>query len=260
MRRKGLTILFIAISASLWALDVPCGSWIELRATGVEGWHFERWSDGDTDSVRQVEIVSDTSIVAYFAPNCKAYAPLPVVVMYDRLMMLHMDSIQKVGFFFNPEDVTWYRVKGIPDKPDDDASGADEPLGNGYYLTLDHSFVGTGDYYALVDISSTPSGERCTDYLQSELVCYSAAAPASARAPILEPTYVRRYEEQRLLHLDPNYPTTVTIYDVSGHRLQTLTAEGVERMSLQAQGVAGCYQIVVQNGEEKTILRYVVVR
>ena len=149
-------------------------------------------------------------------------------------------------------------MKGAPDTFKDDATGDDEPMGTGYYLTIDQSFLGTGDYYAAVDMSANPSGELCRSVLRSEVVHYASTTPAAV-PPLLEPTVVRPNEGQRLLRLNPNAPTTVTIYDIAGHRLQTLSADGVERMSLQAEGVAGCYQVLVQNGEQRTVLRYLVV-
>ena len=225
----------------------------------MEGWHFDHWNDGDTSAVRQVEVTADAHYVAFFAPSCEAYPVLPVVALYDWLMMLDMRTIESWGYFFSEQDVTWYRVRGLPDEPAGGASADDEKISTGYYLTIDRSFVGTGDYYAVVDMSSKATAERCTDYMRSQIVSYaSSSTPKSA--PILEPTIVRPYETQQLLRLNPNEPTTVTIYDMSGHRLQTLTADGVERMSLQAEGVDGCYQIVVQNGEEYYVLRYIVVR
>jgi hypothetical protein len=95
--------------------------------------------------------------------------------------------------------------------------------------------------------------------MRSLIVHYASTTPAAV-PPLLEPTVVRPNEAQRLLRLNPNAPTTVTIYDIAGHRLQTLSADGVERMSLQAEGVAGCYQVVVQNGDQRTVLRYIVVQ
>ena len=161
--------------------------------------------------------------------------------------------------FFGEEAVTWYRVRGAPDKLTDGASADDERMGTGYSLTIDQSFKGTGDYYASVDVSSSPSGVLCTDLMRSLIVHYASTTPAAA-PPLLEPTVVRPNEAQRLLRLNPNAPTTVTIYDIAGHRLQTLSADGVERMSLQAEGVAGCYQVVVQNGDQRTVLRYIVIK
>ena len=260
MRRRLLYILLFALSVPMMAIEVPCGTWIELRATAIEDWHFERWNDGDTNAVRQIEVLSDMSFVAYFAPDCHDGPTLSVVSLYDWLLMLDVRNIEEQGYFFNPDDISWYRVTGLPDKLDDSASSDDELLASGYYLTLNQSLVGTGDYYAVADLSGTASGEICTDRVRSNIISYSSAASTPAHLPVLEPTVVRPFEQQRILRLNPNQPTTVTIYDIAGHRLQTLSADGVERMSLQAEGVAGCYQIEVQNGDQQTILRYIVVR
>lgn len=259
MRRRLLYILLIALSVPMMAIEVPCGTWIELRATAVEDWHFDHWNDGDTSAVRQVEVLGDATYVAYFAPNCGDYPSLPVVSLYDWLIMLDMKTINEKGYYFGEENVTWYRVRGIPDKIEDGASADDEVMGSGYSLTINQSFVGTGDYYASVDVSGSSSGMLCTDIMRSQLVHYASSASPAA-APILEPTMVRPNEAQRILQLNPDYPTIVTIYDISGKRLKTLTAEGVERLSLHAAPVAGCYQVVVQNGDQQTVLRYIVVK
>jgi hypothetical protein len=241
------------------AVEVPCGTWIELRATAVEDWHFDHWNDGDTSAVRQVEVTADAHYVAYYAPNCGDYPSLPVVSLYDWLIMLDMRTINAKGYYFGEDAVTWYRVRGLPDKLTDGASADDERMGKGYSFTIDQSFLGTGDYYASVDVSSSPSGVLCTDRMRSLIVHYASTA-ASPAPPLIEPTMVRPNEQQRLMRLNPDNPTTVAIYDIAGHRLQTLSAHGVERMGLQAQPVAGCYQVVVQNGDKRTVLRYIVVK
>lgn len=241
------------------AIDVPCGTWLTLRATAIEDWHFERWSDGNTDSVRLIEITSDTTLYAHFAPNCGDYAALPVISLYDWLLMLDVRTIQARGYFFGEENVAWYRVRGAPDRIDGSGGKDDERMATGYYLTIDQSFKGTGDYYAIVDVSGSPSGLLCTGLMRSELVRYTSSL-APPKLPMLEPTIVRPNEPQWLMQLNPDHPTTATIYDMSGHRLQTLTAEGAERMLLQAAHVAGCYQVVVQNGEQRTVLRYIVIK
>ena len=253
-----LLALSIVLTGRAASIEALCGEWYELRATPMEDWHFDHWSDGDTSAVRQVEVLGDAHYIAFFAPNCGDYPALPVVALYDRLIMLDMRTINAKGYFFGEDDVTWYRVRGAPDKLTDGASADDERMGTGYYLTIVQSFLGTGDYYAAVDVSGSPSGLLCTGLMRSELVHYtSSAAPP---APFLEPTMVRPSEPQRLLQLNPDHPTTVTVYDIAGHRLQTLSADGVERMSLQAEGVAGCYQVVVQNGDQRTVLRYIVIK
>ena len=251
-----LLALSIGLSGRAASIEALCGAWYELRATPMEDWHFVHWNDGDTSAVRQVEVLGDAHYVAYFAPNCGDYPALPVVALYDWLILLDVRSINAKGYYFGEEAVTWYRVRGAPDKLADGASADDERVGIGYSLTIDQSFKGTGDYYASVDVSSSPSGVLCTDLMRSFIVHY--ASSAASAPPLLEPTMVRAREPQRLLHLNPDHPTTVTIYDIAGHCLQTLTTDNAERMDLQAQPVPGCYQVVVQNGEQRTVLRYIV--
>lgn len=187
MRRWALYIVF------LWTLGVaaaeltgvPCGATVRLRAIAPDGWHFDHWSDGSTDSVYLVEVRSDLHLIAYFSSACEEFS-LPAVALYDRLMMLDMRSIQALGYFFEPDQATWYRVKGQPDPLDDsgDASSSDPPdeeVGTGYYLTLDQNLVGTGTYYALVDMSINATGLLCP-IMRSQLVQFSAPENADSSA------------------------------------------------------------------------------
>ena len=175
MRRWALYIvLFWTLGAAAVELTgVPCGAKVRLRATSPEGWHFDHWSDGSTDSVYVFEVRSDTSLIAYFAPNCGTFF-LPVETLYDRLLVLDIRSIQASGYFFEPSQVTWYRVKGEPDMPE---VVDDEAIGTGYYYASETALSKQGgEYYALVDMSETPSGELC-DILRSMLVAFSAPDP-----------------------------------------------------------------------------------
>ena len=239
-------------------LDITCGAWYELRATASDDWHFDHWSDGDTSSVRQVEASADIQYVAYFAANCGDYPSLPVVDLYDWLLMLDVRSIHALGYTFSEEDVVWYRVQGDPDKLNDSETEDDIRVGTGYSFSLNESLVNTGDYYAMVDVSSSPSGVLCTDMMRSKIIRFAASSDASA--PALAPALVRPNEPQRLIGLNPDAPTVITIYDISGHLLRTLADDGVERMDLTAEAVPGCYQLVVQNGDRRTVLRYIVIQ
>ena len=196
--------------------------------------------------------------VASFEPNCGDYPTLPVVSLYDWLLMLDVRSIHAMGYTFSEEDVAWYRVHGEPDKLDAGASADDERLGTGYSFTLDESFANTGDYYAMVDVSSSPIGVPCTDMMRSQIIHF-ASTRANA-APMLAPVMVRPNEPQQVHRLNPDAPTTIMIYDISGQLLRTISEEGVDRMDLQAESVAGCYQLVIQNGDLRTVLRYIVVQ
>ena len=189
MRRWALYIVFLwTLGAAAAELKgVPCGATVRLRATAPAGWHFDHWSDGSTDSVYLVEVSSDLHLIAYFAKSCEDFS-LPAVALYDRLIMLDIRSIQALGYFFEPNQVTWFRVKGLPDPLEDDSGGAssdppDEEVGTGYYLTLNQNLAGTGSYYARVDMSMHASGQLCAT-MRSLLVQFSApqsAAPAARK-------------------------------------------------------------------------------
>ena len=241
-------------------VDVPCGTWLELRALPHEDCRFVQWSDGNTSAVRQVEVTDDATYIAFFAANCEEYANLPVVALYDWLLMLDVRSVQAKGYWFAEKDVAWYRVKGEPDLLSDNTGKDDEFICRGYYLTLDKHLGGTGDYYAVVDVSSSPSGVLCTGLMRSLIVHYSSAASASRRTPVLEPTCVRANAQQRLLYLDEQSATSVVVYDMSGRRVYSTEADKVENLTLRAVSTAGCYQMVVTNGGEQYVLRYIVIQ
>jgi len=238
--------------------DVASGTWIELQAIASEDWHFDHWSDGDIASVRQIEVTEDMQITAHFASNCGDYPTLPVVSLYDWLVMLDVRSIHAMGYTFSEEDVIWYRVKGEPDKESDGAQADDVRVGTGYSFTLNESLINSGDYYAMVDVSSSPAGTLCSGMMRSQIVHF--ASNRAYMPPRLTPALVRPSEPQQILHLDPEFPTTVTIYDLSGHLLRTFSEEGVDRIDMQAESVTGCYQVVVQNGDQRNVLRYIVVQ
>ena len=112
MRRRLLNILLgLVLVAPLGAIEIPCGTLIELRATSFEGWHFDHWSDGQTDSIRRIEVRADLQLIAYFEHNCLTYT-LPVEALYDWLLMLDVRAIHEAGYFFTifqdhiPEHIT----------------------------------------------------------------------------------------------------------------------------------------------------------
>ena len=196
MRRWALYIVFLWTlgAAAAERAGVPCGATVRLRAISPAGWHFDHWSDGSTDSVYLVEVQSDLHLIAYFSPSCEDFS-LPVVALYDRLIMLDMRSIQALGYFFEPDQVTWYRVKGGPDSPD-------EEVGTGYYLTLDQNLAGTGSYYAEVDMSINASGLLCST-LRSSLVQFSASETTSS--PVRK---ILRNNQLLILRDDKTYTPT----------------------------------------------------
>ena len=41
----------------------------QVQAEAFDGYHFDHWSDGNTDNPRYIVVIQDTTIIAYFAPD-----------------------------------------------------------------------------------------------------------------------------------------------------------------------------------------------
>lgn len=65
-----MLVAFTAINVVKAAqMEADCGDLITITATPKTGYHFVRWSDFNTEAVRQVEATKDTTYRAYFAIN-----------------------------------------------------------------------------------------------------------------------------------------------------------------------------------------------
>ena len=234
---------------------VECGTWLQLTATPREDFHFVEWSDGNTDSLRLIEVTADATYIAYFAANCTELPNLPVVALYDWLIMLNIKEIHQMGYYFNPTDVTWYRVVGEPDDPNG-LVGDDEQVTTGYYLTLAQDLRGTGDYYAQIDIAITSSVELCSDVLRSVLVHY-AGTEANPAIRLL-PNATTLGGQMKLIGLNPEEETNVQIYSSAGQLMETFHTTGEPVYMLQAASVSGCYHVHVTSPTVDTVLKYVV--
>jgi len=260
MRRNLLIIwLFLGIPL-LWGAEdkvrVNCGTWIKISAIPLEDYHFVKWSDGDTTAVRYIQINENSQYIAYFAPNCGEYANLPIAQLYDWLLLLDVTTINQMGYYFSEQNVTWYRVKGTPDVMDDTFPLDDEVVCKGYYLTIDQNLWTTGDYYAVVDVSSSPSGVLCTSLMRTYIAQYAGSKPQQRLA--LSPTYVAAGSQMQLMGLDPTISSTICVYDMVGRLLSTTTTQNETTYYLQAAAAPGCYNVVVYWGDEKQTLRYIV--
>jgi len=148
-----------------------CGDVVTITASPEVGYRFVQWSDGNTDNPREIEITQAVSLSAEYAPICH-FDLVPVVWLYDQLLMVNADSLQRMGYAFSPQSVTWYQIVDNYDVTSYETN--DRMLATGYFYNL---LPGqTGAFYAAVDISATPpaSPPRCTDILYSTPVLYGS--------------------------------------------------------------------------------------
>ena len=262
MKRYILYIILCSLSLGVSAQADPvggvtmrCGTWFTLSAKAYEDYHFVEWNDGSTDSVRYEEATENKTYIAYFAANCAEWANWPVIALYDWLLMLNVSAINEMGYYFNPENVTWYRVTGEPDKPSD-VSPDDQPVGEGYYLTLARNLSGTGDYYAQVDVSANASAQLCTDVMRSVIVHY-AGSPNGSELHLL-PNATKMGGEMKLVGLNPMEQTTIRVYSSTGQLIETHTTTNEPSYVLRAAGVSGCYHVHVSSPTIETVLKYMV--
>lgn len=248
---------------------VQCGDKVTLIATPLEGYQFEHWSDGDENAERTIQVFEDVTYIAYFSRKCEEYANWPVVALYDWLMMLNVKYINdSLGYYFGPEQVTWYQVVGEPDDLSNPDSWNDIPVINGsYYLTLGQNLTGTGDYYALIDVSSNSSGHLCSGYMCSELISYSSGSisgddnmNAPSRAPKLMPSVAKSGEVIRLTNLEVNELTDITIYDPNGRRVSMMQTEGEHTVVIDTDFMPGCYLVKVDSPTGHFSLKFILSR
>ena len=250
-----LCTMAVRVSSNEITMAVECGTWVEMSASSFEDYHFVRWSDGNTDSVRQVEVTADATYIAFFAANCEEYANWPVVALYDWLLMVNVRAINEMGYFLSPANVTWYRVIGEPDDMHTNFPQNDQVVVSGsYYLTLDKNLKGTGSYYAVVDVSNA-QGMVCDGLMRSVIINYSGKT--STQQVALNPNYTYPNQALRLQGLNPHETTTIQVYSTAGQLLHSYTTGG-EQFVFPAEGTAGCYHVRIQSDSYLTTIKYVV--
>ena len=181
---------------------------------------------------------------------------LPVVSLYDWLLMLNINAINEMGYYFSQSDVNWYRVVGEPDDIHTDFPSDDQLVVEGsYYLTLENSLKGTGNYYAVVDVHQKQdmSGDS---FMRSEIISYSTAKQPAKLA--LLPGVVTNGQPLQLIGLNPEETTNIYVYNATGQLINQVSSTGNTTLNLEAASLAGYYQVVVQSLSTTETLRYIV--
>jgi len=237
--------------------DVLCGDWLTIEAHPFEDYVFVGWSDGNTDSVRSIQVNEDATYIAYFAAKCEEYANWPVVARYDWLLMVNVSEITKMGYYISPQNVTWYRVVGEPDDMHNAIFPQDDQVvvRNSLYLTLDKNLQGTGNYYAVVDVSNA-QGQLCDGLMRTVIISYSGSGQKAPEVNLL-PSCAQPGQQLKLVGLYPNETTTIQVFSAAGQLVRTYVCEDAE-FFFPAEHTAGCYQVRVSSSSVNQVLKYLV--
>jgi len=266
---KRLGIIFLALITTMVTtaqvhptgvvtMEVECDSWVEMSASPVKDYVFTHWSDGSTDSIREVQVSSDTVFIAYFHDKCGDYAELPLVNRYDWILMVNVKwLVQVMHYEMSANIVHWYRVVGEVDKLED-PNPNDPPdfyIGEGYSFTLDKNLQQTGIYYGTIDFVPD-STKFCSGLSRTELAYF--VAPEPTREVRLMPNATTPGGTMYLTGLNPDIETSIRIYSITGKLLKEATTIGAEEYLLTAYPVTGVFEVQVLSDEDNLVLRYLV--
>lgn len=266
------TILALVLTTNVINAEtrsVRCGESVEISASPMNGFSFSHWSDGDTNAVRTIEIFDNIELVAYFEETCAEFTSLPIVIELNWIIMFDMKSCNQEGYYFKEENVTWYRVVGDVDNLHNEAFPYnDEVVGHGYCLALGHSLIGTGMYYAVIDMSSNSQGQLCDGFVRSEVVDFSGNTSDTStedsditkpmRSFSLVPSLAHKNSTITLLGLDPDEESKIQIYSLSGQLVRSFETRGSDSAEFISELSGGCYQVRVITPTITQTLRFIV--
>lgn len=244
-----LSLCCLPISAQNAELGgLHCGDVVVITATPDPGYRFVRWSDGNTDNPREIEISDAVNLTAIYEPVEDIYQ-VPVVWLYNQLIIVDLNSLSQKGYVCNEQNVTWYRIVG-----DMDATSSqhdDQVVGTGYYypVPLDQ----TGIYYVAVDIGGT--------MLYSKPIQKGGTAiePIADDSPIrLIPNYVAPGAVMQLTGLHAAQRYRIQTYDAVGRKIEEYILVGEEQYPITAQYIPGYYLLKIISKEQEQVLRYIV--
>jgi hypothetical protein len=178
--------------------------------------------------------------------NDDALADIPAYNKYGgRLFTIDLKYInEQLGLDVTEDEVTWYLVV---------EGGEDEVQGKGYYLTTeDGTPLPAGEYYARISKQGQTDSD-CDLILQTIIVIVETHV-----GPLLAPTVASPNELLRLLNLDANTTSTISVYSSTGQMLDSFQVKDAKEISFEAAHVAGYYIVEIQTESGKVSLRYVV--
>lgn len=185
-------------------------------------------------------------VVATFEKACDYYRYAPATSIYDWILIVDKTEFEKLGFVISDSNVTWYRVVGELDDPCDDFDVEDDVVVcQGMYLTSEKSLLGSGNYYAVVEVD----GER----FRTKTFVYEDNGMSKVT---LAPTRASRRQTLMLRGLKDE--SDVMVYDMNGNLVKSLRTDGSATYQIEAEDNSGVYIVRVVSGPMHWSFKYVV--
>ena len=177
--------------------------------------------------------------------NTDACKNAPSVNKYDWLLMLNVNEIKAQGYVFEEKDVTWYRITD---------NGDPQVVGNGYSYTIDRSLLGTGEYYARIELPTQTNDVACKCIYGTQTYSFDGDVQPT---PMLMPSIVGPNERVEVLNL-PMENAEIKVYDKVGKIYYTIESNGRSKVDFLSQDLPGQYLVEVKTPAIKVTLKYVV--
>lgn len=176
--KKVLTIILIGLLASYaYCSEVVeeglhCQMVVQISASPAHGYEFVQWSDLNIENPRYITIEDNVTLSALFQKKkdpepidtCVVTDSIPLVFLYDQLVLIHHDSLKRMGYdSISEQKVEWYRIvdkqDGISIEPKTDVKTT-----TGLYVNK--STLASGAYYVQIIVRERKGD--CPIILRSE--------------------------------------------------------------------------------------------
>ena len=232
-------------------------SWWEVNLNGTwETYNGQKVPKQETIEIRfaltttcDSTEIGEATILIVECPNpenTEACKNAPSVNKYDWLLMLNVKEIKAQGYVFEEKDVTWYRITETNENP--------QVVGNGYSYTIDRSLLGTGSYYARIELPEQVNDVACKCIYGTQTYDFTGDGMP---IPMLMPSIVAPREEVEVINL-PSENAEIKVYDQIGQIYYIIQSNGEGKVSFVAQDKPGKYLVEIKTQSIKLTLKYIV--